>query len=506
MNEQNVAFDGFDIEEYLKEIPTRGSNLGLDRMKEFMESIKYFDTISSKTKFIHVTGTNGKGSVSTMLAGSLAMSGYKVGTYNSPFLVEYFDSYRIYSKEFENENSLNNSHLSNKVLNNKSLKNNPKLNVEEISKTKFYEILEFIYNEEKKITSPLTEFEILTAAAFLFFKDENCDFVILECGMGGETDATNVLKDTFLSVITNVSLDHTGFLGESVAEIAKIKSGIIKNNRPVVLGKMDDEALKVFLDKSKECNSRVFIDENSEIKNVHESIDGLEFDYVRSGGFGSESTDKFLSDSISSETYKNGFFLSNLKLSLIGDYQLSNASTVLTAIFALRELGVNIPTEAIYSAFSQVRWPARMEVLSKDPIVIFDGSHNPDGINYTVDTIKKLFGDEKVIVVMGVMADKEYEKMVKVVSEISLKAYTITPDNPRALSAVKLAECFKRNGVESIASDIKDNSSVCEGDAEAIKSNSSVGEGVLNAIKEAKDHNLKVIILGSLYSYKDVIL
>ncbi|MDE6501825.1 MAG: bifunctional folylpolyglutamate synthase/dihydrofolate synthase [Ruminococcus sp.] len=411
--------------EYLKKVSGRGSHLGLERISVLMEKL---GNPQNKTKIIHITGTNGKGSISAMLSAVLKNSGYRVGSFSSPAITKVTDSFRI--------------------------------DCEEISENDFAEIMNIIYPVCESMEDKPTEFEILTAFAFEIFFRKKCDIAIVECGMGGDTDSTNVITSPLLSVITNVQKDHCSFLGNTIDEIACHKAGIIKPNRPVFFG--GEEVPEVIVQTAMKNNSELFTADWSDILfNYPESV------YTLSG---------------THFTYKG----MKINLSLLGTYQLTNAVNVLNCIEILKNQGINIPYKAIKNGLENVKWHGRFEILRKNPLVIFDGSHNPDGISRTAESLEMYFRKNRVVLLIGVMADKDYNCYADILREHTEIVFTVTPNNPRSLDCQTLAGSFSAKGILACAFH-------------------NMKECVQSAYDYAKEKNLPLIALGSLYMYKDFI-
>ena len=275
--------------------------------------------------------------------------------------------------------------------------------------------------------------------------------------MGGRLDSTNIIDTSILSVITGISLDHTAFLGDTVEKIAEEKAGIIKPEIPVLFGGTDESAAAVISSKAKEKGSEFFRPDYTEILNLKSTLRGTSFEYKGR----------------------------SVKLNLLGLYQPRNASLVLEAIELLKSSGMNISDEAIRAGLEQARWSARFEIINHLPLIIFDGAHNPEGISSAVESVKHYFGKERVIVVSGVLKDKDYNYIAGRLSEIASAAYTITPQNPRALSALDFAELLFSLGVKSVAND-------------------SIGDALKKAVERADKTGESIVCLGSLYTYVDV--
>lgn len=404
--------------DYLAFTSKRGSCLGLSRITQLLERL---GNPHKNVKFIHVTGTNGKGSVTKMLSCILNAQGYKTGLFSSPFVTRVNESIQLDGSE--------------------------------ISDSEFAELIGDIMPVAEAMNEPPTEFEITTAAAFEYFSKKNCDVAVIECGLGGDMDSTNVIEAPLLSVITNVEADHSAFLGDTIAEIASHKAGIIKKGCPVLFGGNSMEALEVISEKA--INSKIFTVDYSNLSNISCTLSGSTFN------FGEQ----------------------NFSLSMLGIYQPYNAAIAISAVEILRKNGLDISNKAVYEGLKSARLNGRFELIKENPIVIFDGSHNPHGVNAAIESIKNYF-DGKVVLLMGVMADKEYPEMVKTLSEVAAKAFTVKPKNPRALDSMLLADEFIRNGVDAEFS-------------------TELSAGVEKALTYAEKHQLPLIALGSLYMYSE---
>lgn len=397
---------------------------GLDRIRELCEGL---GEPQKTLKFIHVAGTNGKGSVCSMLNSVLIEAGYKVGLYTSPYVLEFNERMRV--------NGIN---ISNETLANITAK---------------------VKTVAEKMTDSPTEFELITAIAFEYFKEEKCDVVILETGMGGKLDATNIIDNPLLSIITGISLDHTAFLGNTVEQIAGEKAGIIKKNSITLFGGESHKAEAVISAEAEKMQSRLYKTDYSSLRILSSGLEGTTFNYKAR---------------------------ENIRISLLGSYQPRNAAIVLCAIDLLRESGLAVSEEAIRRGLLEARWPARFEIIHTHPTIIFDGAHNAEGISAAVESIKKYYGEKRVVVMTGVLKDKDYHAIARSISEVALCAYTITPDNPRALCADEYAKIFTHGGVCAIP---------CP----------SVDDALSLALEKAKKTNTALICLGSLYTYSHVV-
>lgn len=350
--------------------------LGLDNIKEIC---KHLGNPEKSYKVIHITGTNGKGSTSTTIEKVLIEAGYNVGKYTSPHILE-----------FNERIAFNDEYISNEDV------------------ARYYEKVKKIV-EEYKI--PATFFEITTAMMFEYFRDMKADYVILEAGMGGRYDATNIC-DSIVTVITNVSLEHTEYLGDTIYKIAKEKAGIIKNSPYTIFA---DNQYHVEKAISEVTNSYVNV-----LKKYSDASYKLNFD-------------TFMTDIKIGEKKYN--------YSLFGDYQFKN---FLCAYEVLKYL--KIDEEILKSAFSKVIWQCRFEVYSKNPLVIFDGAHNADGINELCKIINKNFRREDVTILVSILKDKDKKSMFERLNSISSNiVITSIPDNPRGCTAKELYDCVEMN-------------------------------------------------------------
>ena len=397
---------------------------GLERISALCEAL---GNPHEGMSFIHVAGTNGKGSTSSMLSHILREAGYRVGLYTSPYIYRFNERIQV--------------------------------NNTDIGDSELIELVEQIKPIADAMTDKPTEFELITAMAFEYFKSQKCDVVVLEVGMGGRFDSTNVIRSPKLSVITGISLDHVAFLGDTVEKIASEKAGIIKDGSPVIFGGDSATARDVIRKTAQKVGSPFCSVDHSLIKNSSVSLTGGRLDY-------------------------KGW--ENIRISLLGTYQLRNAALVLDAVGLLREGSLEISERAVYDGIRAAKWRARFEVLSEDPTVIFDGAHNAEGIKAATDSIKQYFPSGRVAVITGVLSDKDYNDIAKNISEIAAKVYTITPDNPRALDKEAYRNIFLGLGVSAEAVD-------------------NIDEAVVKGIDYAAKNNVPLFCLGSLYTYSSFV-
>ena len=340
-------------------------------------------------KFIHIAGTNGKGSTLAYTSTALKAAGYRVGRYISPTIFSYRERIQV--------------------------------NEEYISREGLIRLTEQI----KKVGEQMlaegsghpTMFEAETALAFLWFVEQKCDIVVLEVGMGGLTDATNVIKNTIVAGLASISMDHIGVLGNTLGEIAVQKAGIIKPGCTVVSAAQQPEAKQVILDAAERCGCEVHFAEPEKIVKKERGLLRQVFDYK-------DRTD--------------------VEISLSGEYQFDNAALALEILDACRAKGFSIPEEAIREGFRSTVWLGRFSVIAKNPLFLMDGAHNRDAARVLRESILQDLKGKRIIYIMGVLADKEYEEVARQTAPLAAEIITImTPDNPRALPAEALAETVK---------------------------------------------------------------
>lgn len=345
-----------DIEEYLKKFDAVTKDPTLDAMKFFMNE---FGNPHKQTKFIHVAGTNGKGSVCEMINNILIKAGYKVGKYISPHLVKYNERITV---------------------------NNIEMTDKEISDI-LEQIAEKVDMYNKKHETPVKEFEVVTTLALIYFAEKECDFVVLETGMGGTYDCTNIAEG-MISIITEIGLDHMSILGNTVEEIAENKAGIVKQNNDTVMC-YQDKVMDIIKKACKEKNNTLHIINEEDIKNYSFNEDYQEIDYKK---------------------YKN------IKINLKGKCQIYNAAIAMQTMDILNEKGYDIKKEAIEKGLSTVVHKARFETLSNNPKIIFDGGHNEDAINNLMNTIEMYYPNKQKIYILSSLKTKDYKTVVKILT------------------------------------------------------------------------------------------
>ena len=384
-----------DVLKYLDDLyGMLGYDLGLDRMEALMEEM---GNPQEKVKVIHVAGTNGKGSVCSFISSVLAKQGYKVGVYTSPHLEKYNERFVINGKQISDED--------------------------------FVKHMEYTKNMCEKLVAKgiglPTVFEVVTAAAFNYFAEEKVDYLVLEVGLGGRCDATNVVKNPLVSVIVSISMDHMEYLGNTLSAIAFEKGGIIKEGRPVVLYAKEKEVYDTIKKICDEKHSKLYAFDDSNAVVTKEELGGTEFNFK--------------------SEYCN---YDGIKIKLLGDYQILNASEALLACDVLKKEGVELSEKSIREGLEDARWSGRMEIVEKNPLVMLDGAHNIDGIHMLAQSLKKYFADRKLTLLIGILGDKEYEKMLETLMPLASKVVFTEPNSTRKWHVDAIGEITKKYNVE----------------------------------------------------------
>lgn len=407
--------------EYIHSLNRFGIKPGLERITALLNKL---DNPQNKLEFIHIAGTNGKGSTSTALSNIMIEAGKKTGLFISPFVVDFRERIQINGEYISKEDL---SRLTQKI----SL---------------------IVPSVEKEVEDNITEFEFITALMFTFFAEQKCDVVVLEVGLGGRLDSTNVIKKPLATVITKIALDHTAVLGDTIEKIAAEKCGIIKNGSAVITSSLQNSnALLVIKQTAINNNAELFIADMVDVTNVNVMPFGSEF------------------------TYNN----INVSLNLPGKHQIENMLAVIKAALIL-----GIDKTFIQKGIAKTVFPARLEVLSKNPLVILDGAHNENG----ADVLADYLDEHKLspVTIMGMMADKNCEAVIQKIASRSKALYTVKVEgNPRTETAEKLAQTAKK---------YCDNSTPINDYITALDS----------AVKKAKEQALPLLICGSLYLASDI--
>ena len=414
---------------YITEVGNFGSNYGLERTYKLLE---HLGKPERDLKLIHIAGTNGKGSTTSMITEILMGEGYKVGMYTSPFI-----------EEFEERIQINRNNIPKESL---------AILMDEI-KVAVDKVIEAGYNHP-------TEFEIITVLMLLYFKKENIDFGVIEVGLGGTLDSTNVIKP-IIQVITSISFDHTNLLGNTLEKIAREKAGIIKKGIPTVIYPQQEEVLKVIKNKCFEMDSELYIANNENLK--FENIVNLDKPY------------QLLK-------YNNEI---DILLPLLGEHQIINLSVAMQAIEVLNNKNIiDISIANIVKSIKNVSWKGRLEVLSNNPYVVIDGAHNIQGIKTLSRNIKKYFKYENLYLILGILADKDVEEMIKIITPMAKKVYSVTPNSIRG----------------ELAESLKDEVSKFNKNCKAFD---KYEEAYLEALNDASEKDL-ILASGSLYMIGDM--
>ena len=437
--------------EYIHAVQWAGHKPGLTRTRTLLAAL---GDPHKQLRFIHVAGTNGKGSTAAMLASCLQAAGYRVGLYTSPFINRFNERIQVNGQQIPDE--------------------------------ELVRLVEKIQPAADAMADVPTEFELITAIGLAFFARHACDFVVFEVGMGGRLDSTNILapEEVAVSVITGIAMDHTAYLGDTPEKIAAEKAGIIKPGVPVVFGGthepltpagvvpeiradrvVDPVSCGQVIRAQAERVGAPYIPVPAGLLHVtHTGLDGSDFDFGQRRG---------------------------LHIPLPGLYQPFNAATALCALDVLRERGTCIPEAAIRSGLAGVSWAGRFEVLYRDPddprvVVVADGGHNPEGVAAAAASAAACFGGERINLLTGVMADKDYTTMAHSLAAVARRVFTVTPDNSRALSGDAYAALYRAQGIP-------------------VHDFPSVAAAFSAALADCRRAGVPLLCLGSLYMYRDVL-
>ena len=396
---------------------------GLERIRTLLHAL---GDPQKELKFVHVAGTNGKGSVCAYLASILRCAGYRVGLCTSPFLEDFRERIQVDGELIPPE-----------VLG---------------------ELTELARPAAEAMEDHPTEFELITAVAMLYFRRCRCDIVVLEVGLGGALDASNVIDVPEAAVITAMGMDHAAILGPTLADIAAAKAGIIKPGGAVVSFGGCPEADAVIRERCREQGAQLTEVDFSRLRVVGTGLDGTDLEFAPYGA---------------------------LHVPLVGLYQAKNAAVAVTTVEVLEKRGWEISRRALEQGLASVCWPGRLEVVRRaGPVILRDGAHNAHGMAATVESLRALFPGKKLTILMGVMADKDVEDMLKLLAPIAGQVFTVRPESPRAMPAEELAALVNRYGVPAVP---------CAG----------VAAG-LQAAAEAAGADGAVCALGSLYLVGEV--
>lgn len=405
-----------DALDYINGVQWLGSRPGLERVTELLRRL---DEPQRRLRFIHIAGTNGKGSCAAMLASILKSAGYRTGLYTSPYLYRFNERMQINGQEIENG--------------------------------ELAEIVTRIQPLADAMDDHPTEFELMTAAALLWYAEKRCDIVVLEVGLGGRLDATNVIDSPEVSVIMNIGLDHTAILGGTVEQIAAEKAGIIKPGADCVLYQQSEGVTDVIRRACEEKGASLHMADFSAIEPEFDSLDGQVF------------------------SYKGDAYA----IPLLGGHQRKNAAVVIETVEALRRRGWHTPQDALEHGLYAVSWPARFELVSEEPCFVVDGGHNPQCAKTVADNLLAYFPDRRRVLLVGVLADKDYAGMMEILAPAADAFVCVAPDSARALPAEELAAHLARFGKPV---------TVC----------GSIREGVSETVDQAGEEGVACAV-GSLY-------
>ena len=373
--------------EYIHSKFRKGSIPGLHRISELLEML---GNPQRELRFVHIAGTNGKGSTAAMSAAILNAAGYRTGLFTSPYIYRFHERIQLCG--------------------------------EQIGDGELEEVVNYIYPFAEKMADPPTEFELVCAIAFEYYRRKQADIVVLECGMGGLMDATNIIPAPAVAVITNIGLDHTDMLGDTLEAIAGAKAGIIKPGCRAVIYRGTPGVEAVFESVCADRNVPLHKADFDSLVNRERNLFGQIFDCG----------DR-----------------KNIELPLLGEHQMFNASVVLSIMDSLIQQGWNITEEHIREGLKCVTWPGRFDIVSREPLFIIDGGHNPQCIEALVKNIRDYLADRRVIALVGVLADKDYAEMFRPVMELVEQFVCITPDSPRKLEADDLAAYLRGVGAKA---------------------------------------------------------
>ena len=454
--------------------------LGLSRTEELL---RLLGNPQKQLRFVHVAGSNGKGSTCAMVERILREAGYVTGFYPSPYIEDFRERIQVCG--------------------------------EYITEEALCRITARVRDAADSMEDHPSQFEIITAIGLLYFAEKNCNIVVLEVGLGGIFDSTNVIDAPEVAVITNIGLEHTEYLGNTLAEIAGNKCGIIKSGADVVCYENAAEVMDVVRRVCEEKGCPLHIARYSRIQLIEKGLEGQTFRFLHDPAPASQDI------AISADE--------PLRLGLLGEYQLHNAATALTIVEALRGRGWKIPQEAVCQGLAEVRWPARFEVLSRHPLFILDGGHNPQCAEALAESLREYLPDcnsnmaeslreylpdcnsdlpdresdlpgrkadlgKKAVFLMGMLADKDYRAVIDIISPFAAGFVCLTPDSPRALPAEKLAAELQERGFYA-----KPCGTAAEGIKEALSLAVRLGGRGCGTEDTSEKGALPVVSFGSLY-------
>ena len=370
-----------------------GAKPGLERISELIQRLGSPD---KQLKFVHIAGTNGKGSTCALLANTLTQAGYRTGMFISPYVLEFRERFQIDGKMIPEQ---------------------------ELAET--VELIYPVVEQMKAEGKIITEFELVFAVAVVWYAKKKCDVVVLETGLGGRFDATNIIDTPLVSVITSVSLDHTAILGDTYEKIAAEKCGIIKENGiTVAYGEQQGRVLDVISDFAQKKNNILYVANPDSVQKISSNLHGLKFVFTND-------------------------IMGTIRLTIpfIGEHQLKNAAAALYTISALRTRGLTISDTAVQNGFAKAFFPARLELIAENPIVLLDGAHNPGGAAALAAALSEYLNGRKKTAIVGMLADKDIETVLWELVPLFENVITVEPHNPRALSSSELAALVRKYNV-----------------------------------------------------------
>lgn len=413
---------GQEAVELIHEQAWTGQRPGLSRTIDLLHRL---GDPHKELKYIHITGTNGKGSTAAMTAEILDRAGLKVGLYTSPHLWSFHERFRVNGRMMSDED--------------------------------LGRIGEMVMEAGKQLEDPATEFELMTAIGMVYFREQKCDLVVLEVGLGGRLDSTNVIPAPEVAVITNIGLEHTEVLGDTKALIAGEKAGIIKPGCRVLLYHQSREVEETVEKVCRQVGAALHLTAPESLEVLSSDREGQTFRYRGKGPY---------------------------HIGLLGDYQMFNACTAIDVVELLRQGGWDIPEEALMEGLDKAVWPARMELARRDPDLLLDGGHNPQCMEALSQSLAKLYPGKKIWFLTGVLADKDFEDMFSYIMPLAKGFVTITPDSPRAMTAQELAKYLRSKGLEATPCD-------------------TTAEGLETAVQLAAADDV-ICVCGSLYMIGEV--
>ncbi len=403
---------------YIQSVQWKGSLPGLERPQELLRRM---GNPEKELKYIHIGGTNGKGSTAAMTASILRKAGYKTGLYTSPHIHRFHERIRIDGQDISDEDLI--------------------------------AVTEYVKPLAEAMEDAPTEFELVWCIAVEYFKRKGCDVVVTEVGMGGELDATNVIGVPEVAVLTNIGLDHTDFLGDTLEKIAQTKAGIIKPGGHAVMYPSTSSVEALLTDICKQRNVSLKITDFERLHSISHGLEGQVFDCGNRKA---------------------------LELPLLGEHQMFNAAVALNIVDTLMEKGWNITEDHIRQGMKDVSWPGRFDIACREPLFIIDGGHNPQCLEALVKNIEDYLPGRRIVGLTGVLADKDYGDMYKPMLPLISQFVCITPPSDRKLEAAELAKHLQKAGAKAVA---------CE----------TIEQGVQKA-KELAGTDGVVLCFGSLYS------